>query len=108
MGYLASAVIVTLFKFCGIYLPKTKTFLILLSIYTEELSSAPKIKIFFPQLSSVIGNCELQSYPIPRLYLYLCESAFLVSFADSNKQLPSVKFSLIILTMYLIRMKYIN
>ena len=47
---------------------------------------------FLPMLPSVNENSERESNPMPYpLYLYLSESAFLVSFTDSNKQLFNVK-----------------
>ena len=46
----------------------------------------------FPLLPSPHGNCKRESHPMPQpLYLYSSGSIFLVSFAASNKQLPSVK-----------------
>ena len=37
-------------------------------------------------------NSERESNPMLQLlYLYLCRSAFLVSFTDPNKQLPNLK-----------------
>ena len=63
-----------------------------LSICTDELISAPKIKTFFPALLSVNGNSERESNAVSQLlYLSLCGSAFLVSFTDPNKQLFNVK-----------------
>ena len=47
---------------------------------------------FFCNFSPVNENCEQKSNPMPQLpYLYLSGPAFLVSFADPNKQLFSVK-----------------
>ena len=44
---------------------------------------------FFPMLPS--GNDKRESNPMPQqLYLYLSGSAFLVSFADPNRQLSNV------------------
>ena len=47
---------------------------------------------FFAMISSVNENCKQKSNPMPQLpYLHLSGPAFLVSFADPNKQLFSVK-----------------
>ena len=54
--------------------------------------SAPKLMTFFHMVPSDNENSEQESNPIPQpLYLYLSRSGFLVSFTDSNKQLPSAK-----------------
>ena len=60
-------------------------------------------------LSSVNENPERESNPMLQpIYLYLSESAFLVSFIDSNKQLFNVKFVLNFLDMELVCKKYID
>ena len=47
---------------------------------------------FLPQPPSGNEICERESNPMLQpTYLYLYKSAFLVSFTDPNKQLPSVK-----------------
>ena len=47
---------------------------------------------FFPLLPFVNKNSERESNSMSKLaYLYLYESAFLVSFTDPNKQLPNEK-----------------
>ena len=58
---------------------------------TDELISAPKIIAFLPMLPSVNENSERESNPMRwPSYLYLSESAYLVSFSDPNKQLLNV------------------
>ena len=65
----------------------------LLSICTDELISAPEIMTFFPKLPSANKNSGRESSPmLYSLYMYLSRSAFLVSFADPNQQLPNEKF----------------
>ena len=60
-------------------------------------------------LSSVNENPERESNPMLQpIYLYLSESAFLVSFIDPNKQLFNVKFVLNFLAMELVCKKYID
>ena len=60
-------------------------------------------------LSSVNENPERESNPMLQpIYLYLSESAFLVSFIDPNKQLFNVKFVLNFLDMELVCKKYID
>ena len=50
---------------------------------------------FFPMVPPGNEKSEQESNPIPYpLYLYLPRSAFLVSFTDPNKQLPSIKYVL--------------
>ena len=44
---------------------RTKTFFFLLSTFTEELLSTPKIMIFLPQLPSGNKNCERALNSIP-------------------------------------------
>ena len=89
--YLTSTVIVALSKPCVGPSPRTKIFLFLLSICTEELLSTPKIITFPPSLPSFHENFERQSNPMPEpLYLYLSGLAILVSFTAPNKQLPSI------------------
>ena len=56
MGYLASAVIVVLSKFCAGFI--TKILMFLPSICTEELLSVTKIITFSPLLPSVHENYE--------------------------------------------------
>ena len=64
-----------------------------LSIYADELISAPKIMLFFPMLPSVNKDSERVTNPIPELlYFYLSRSAFLVSLIDPNNQLFNIKF----------------
>ena len=59
--------------------------------------------------SSVNENPEQESNPMLQpIYLYLSESAFLVSFIDPNKQLFNVKFVLNFLAMELVCKKYID
>ena len=60
-------------------------------------------------LSSVNENPERESNPMLQpIYLYLSESAFLVSFIDPNKQLFNVKFVLNFFAMELVCKKYID
>ena len=74
-------------------LPRIKISLSLLSIYTDELASAPKIMKFFPNLPSANKNSEQESNPMLQpLNLHLSTSVFFVSFTDPNKQLFNVKF----------------
>ena len=48
---------------------------------------------FFPTLPFVNENSEQESYPMRYpIYLYLSGSAFWVSFAEPNKQLPNEMF----------------
>ena len=89
---LASAVIVALSKPCVGHSPRTKIFLFLLSICTEELLSTPKIMTFLSKLPSVYENRKRESnLMLQPLDFYLHESAFLVSFTAPNKQLRRVK-----------------
>ena len=72
--------------------PRMKISLPLLSTCKDELISAPKIMTFFLMVASSNENSERESNPMLQLlYLYLCRSAFLVSFTDPNKQLPNLK-----------------
>ena len=72
---------------------KLRYIFFLLSICTYEPILAPKIMTFLPMLPSVNKNSERGSNPIPYpLYLYLSESAFLVSSTDRNVQLFNVKY----------------
>ena len=85
IGYLASDVIVASSKPCDDPSLRTKIFLFLLSICTEELLSTQKIITFFSLLPSAHENCERESNSMPQpLYLYLSGSAFLVSFTAPN------------------------
>ena len=60
-------------------------------------------------LSSVNENPERESNPMLQpIYLYLSESAFLVSFIDPSKQLFNVKFVLNFVDMELVCKKYID
>ena len=47
------------------HVPRIKIYFPLLSIYTDELISTPKINTFLPMLPSSNKNSERQSSPIP-------------------------------------------
>ena len=92
IGYLASAVNVVSSNPCAVPLLIINTILFLLSIWTDEPISTPKIINFFLMLSSVNGNSERESNAMPQsLFLYFSRSVFLVSYTDPNKQIPNVK-----------------
>ena len=50
---------------CDAPSPRIKISLFLLSISTENLTSAPKIMAFFPMLPSVNENSKEESNPMP-------------------------------------------
>ena len=92
IGHFAFAVNVVSSNPCVVPSPRIKISFPLLSIYTYELISVPKIMTFFPILPSANENCERESYPMPYpLYLYLSGSTFLVSFTDPNKEFFNLK-----------------
>ena len=85
IAYFASAVIAVSSNSCVDPSPRIKITLFLLSMCTDQLIPAPKQKIFFSKLLSVIKYSERESNPMRQLlYLYLSGSAFLVSFRDPN------------------------
>ena len=86
IGYFGSAVNVVSSNPCVGTSPRIKIYFSLSLICTDELISAAKIMTFFPKLPTVKNSEENKI-----LYLYLSRSAFLVSFANPNKQLPYVK-----------------
>ena len=66
-------------------------FFFLLSIWAEELMSAPKINTFWPNLPPGNEKLGLLSNPIPwPEYPYYSISAFLVNATAPNKQFFSV------------------
>ena len=88
--YIPSAVNMVSSNPCVGHSQRLKIFL--LSKYTDELISAPKVMTFFPTLPSIDKNSERESNPMPQLlYMYLSRPALLFSFTDTNKQLPNVK-----------------
>ena len=70
-------------------LPRIKMSFFLLSIFVDELISAPKIITFLPISLPIEKDISL-SNPIPYpAYPYLSVSAFLVNLTDPNKQFSS-------------------
>ena len=65
MRYSYSAGIAALSEACIGPSPRTKIFLFLPSICTEEVLSTPKIITFFPSLPSVYEKCKSESNPMP-------------------------------------------
>ena len=64
-GYLATAVNVVSSNPCVSPSPRTKISFFLLSTWTDELISAPKIMPFLPMLPIVNENSERESNPMP-------------------------------------------
>ena len=84
--YLASVINVVSTNPCVGSLPIIKIPFSLLSLYTDELISAPKIMTCFPMLASGKDNSEPELNPIPWLvHTDISGSAFLGSFAEQNK-----------------------
>ena len=85
--YSASSVTVVSSNLCVEPLPRTKIYTFLLSIWTNELLSTPKITTFLPQSKFGTAKSERESNPIPYLELeYLSGSIFLVNVTTPNKQ----------------------